>query len=97
MFFRLGVKLGSGQFGDVFKGVWKSANGEVEVAVKTLKDGSAAEDRIKFLQEAAIMSQFKHPSIVTIFGLVRNGESVSLNDFILDYINSNIKLFARSF
>ncbi len=60
------MKLGSGQFGDVFKGVWKSSNGEVEVAVMTLKDGSASEDRIKFLQEAAIMSQFKHPSIVTI-------------------------------
>ena len=74
---RLTTKLGSGQFGVVYKGVWKSPyGGEVEVAVKTLKEGSGEEDRVKFLQEAAIMGQFKHTNVVTLYGVV-SGEPVS--------------------
>jgi hypothetical protein len=49
----------------------------VDVAVKTLKEGSGEEDRVKFLQEAAIMGQFKHPNVVTMYGLVMQGEPVS--------------------
>ena len=77
--YRLGDLLGSGQFGMVYKGVLQSAGGEVEVAVKTLKEGSEKEDRVKFLQEAAIMGQFKHPNVVTMYGVVTDGEPVSYN------------------
>ena len=70
---RLGDLLGSGQFGTVYKGVLGSGGGEVEVAVKTLKEG---EDRVKFLQEAAIMGQFKHHNVVTMYGVVTEGEPV---------------------
>ena len=48
------------------------------MAVKTLKEGSKEEDRVKFLQEAAIMGQFKHPNVVTMYGVVKKGEPVSL-------------------
>ena len=58
-------------------GVWVSPNGEVEVAVKTLKEGSGEEDRVKFLQEAAIMGQFKHPNVVEMYGVVTQGKPVS--------------------
>ena len=61
----------------VYKGVWLSPDGEVEVAVKTLKKGSDEQDRVKFLQEAAIMGQFKHPNVVTMYGVVTEGEPVS--------------------
>ena len=70
--------LGSGQFGMVYKGVLDSADkGEVEVAVKTLKERSGEEDRVKFLQEAAIMGQFRHPNVVKMYGVITNGEPVS--------------------
>ena len=76
---RLGDLLGPGQFGTVYKGVLANGEGggEVEVAVKTLKEGSGEEDRVKFLQEAAIMGQFKHHNVVTIYGVVIDGEPVS--------------------
>ncbi len=51
--------------------------GEVEVAVKTLKEGSKEEDKVKFLQEATIMSQFEHPNVVKVHGVVKDGEPVS--------------------
>ena len=71
-------EIGSGQFGTVYKGAWLSpADGEVAVAVKTLKEGSGGEDRVKFLQEATIMGQFKHPNVVTMYGVVTVEEPVS--------------------
>ena len=73
------MQLGSGQFGIVHKGVWLSPKGDVEVAVKTLKKGSGKGERVKFLQEAAIMGQFKHPNVVTMYGVITAGEPVSVN------------------
>ena len=53
--------------------------GKVEVAaVNTLKKGSGEKDRVKFLQETAIMGQFKHHNVVTMYGVVTEGELVSI-------------------
>ena len=46
----------------------------LEVAVKALKKGCSV---VKFLQEAAIMGQFNHPSIVKLHGVVIDEEPVS--------------------
>ena len=70
-------KLGSGHFGVVYKGVWRPPRkNQVRVAVKTLKEGFGKEERIKFLQEAAIMGQFKHPNVVKMYGVVTLGKPV---------------------
>ena len=67
-------KLGSGQFGQVCKGL---VGGSMEVAVKTLNAGASETEKVKFLQEAAIMGQFSHPNIVKLYGVVTIGEPVS--------------------
>ena len=46
-----------------------------EVAVKTLEGGAGEEDRVKFLQEAAIMGQFDHPNIIKLLGITFDGEA----------------------
>ena len=74
---RVHEQLGSGQFGNVMKGVWLLSGGSKEVAVKILKEGSSEEDKVKFLQEAAINGQFWHPNIVRLMGVVTVGEPVS--------------------
>ena len=66
---RLKEELGSGEFGVVRRGVWSVGGEEREVAVKSLADGSTEEKRIQFLQEAAIMGQFKHPNVITLHGV----------------------------
>lgn len=70
--------LGSGQFGTVFRGVWRrSLKGEaVKVAIKVLKDGVKGEEKLKFLQEGAITGQFHHPNVVNMHGMVTLGEPV---------------------
>ena len=46
------------------------------MAVKTLKDDASQIDRIKFLQEAAIMAQFKHPNVVALYGIAQKAGKV---------------------
>ena len=68
--------MGCGAFGSVYRGTLTSGSGthqqmEEEVAVKIMENnGSSKEDRVKFLQEAAIMGQFNHPNIIKILGVV---------------------------
>ncbi|KAL5491565.1 hypothetical protein EMCRGX_G016873 [Ephydatia muelleri] len=72
--------LGHGQFGGVHKGKWKSPKGEFEVAIKVLDPTKSHndEDKVKFLQEAAIMAQFKHPNVILFYGIVSEGEPLML-------------------
>ena len=79
LLYRVQHPLGSGNFGEVNKGEWQSDQGPVEVAVKTLKRGSSEEDTVRFLQEAAIMGQFRHPNIVALLGIVTVREPVGPN------------------
>ena len=51
--------------------------GRLEAAVKSLKPLAPESERIKFLQEAAIMGQFLHPNVVKLHGVVTVGEPVS--------------------
>ena len=75
---RLGDAIGSGQFGNVQKAVWQKSNGEsIEVAVKTLQEGSSEKEKIKFLQEAVIMSQFNHANVIKLYGVVADDNLVS--------------------
>ena len=71
-------KLGSGQFGEVCKAQWIVGGHTLELAVKTLKSGASEVDKVKFLQEAAIMGQFNHSNIIKMYGIVTLGEPVSI-------------------
>ena len=74
---RIKSALGSGQFGEVSKGIWQSPMGAMDVAVKQLQPGASEEEKVKFLQEAAINGQFRHPNVVQLVGVVTVGEPVS--------------------
>ena len=70
--------LGSGQFGGVQMGIWNGSKGRREVAIKTLNPTITQPDaKVKFLQEAAIMAQFRHPNVIQMYGIVTDGEPVS--------------------
>ena len=74
----MGKEIGSGQFGTVFHGVWNHDDQVEQVAVKMLHDGATKMDRIKLLNEAAIIEQFSHTNIVKLCGVVINEDPVSV-------------------
>ena len=80
LFNRLKELLGAGQFGEVRKALWRVEDHELDLAVKTLKPGASEEDKVKFLQEAAIMGQFSHINVIKMYGVVTVGEPVSSLD-----------------
>ena len=51
--------------------------GAMDVAVKQLQSGASEEDKVKFLQEAAINGQFRHPNVVKLMGVVTGKGPVS--------------------
>ncbi|XP_071744242.1 focal adhesion kinase 1 isoform X4 [Lepeophtheirus salmonis] len=61
--------IGEGQFGDVHRGIYKSRNGVLNVAVKTCKVDSDTNMAEKFLEEAYIMQQFDHQHIIKLIGI----------------------------
>ena len=89
--------LGSGEFGTVNKGVWESPMGAMDVAVKQLQPGASEEEKVKFLQEAAINGQFRHPNVVKLMGVVTIGEPVSTLNFscyssLFNYVNCGLQM-----
>ena len=77
--------LGAGEFGEVYRGVWDSPYGPQDVAIKLLRTNSDSSEKTKFLQEAAIMGQFRHSNIVRLIGAVTLSEPVSRLRYALDF------------
>ena len=60
------------------KGQWVYADQVLDVAIKILSDVSDEMCKVKFLQEAAIMSQFRHPNVIKLYGVASDGQQVWL-------------------
>ena len=88
---RLLNKLGQGQFGEVWQGLW---NESTAVAVKTLKSGAKAtnDTATAFLQEAQIMKKLNHPKLVQLFAVCTKGDPIYIitelmtNGSLLEYL-----------
>lgn len=78
-------KLGEGAFGAVYGGELDMAEkGWVMVAVKTLKEGSTAEEKLDFLSEAEVMKRFDHNNIVKLLGVCMKTEpTYTVMEFML--------------
>nr|KAG5707300.1 hypothetical protein BaRGS_000074 [Batillaria attramentaria] len=72
----LEMKIGNGNFGEVYKGVYTPKN--MVVAVKTCKDTLSEDQRKKFLQEGRILKQYNHPNIVSFIGIAAQRQPVMI-------------------
>ncbi|XP_064625819.1 proto-oncogene tyrosine-protein kinase Yrk-like isoform X1 [Lineus longissimus] len=67
----LSVKLGAGQFGEVWRGKW---NATTDVAVKMLKIGTMSPEA--FLEEAHIMKKCRHDKLVQLYAVCSGEEPI---------------------
>lgn len=80
-------KLGSGQFGDVWEGLW---NNTTPVAIKTLKSGTM--DPKDFLAEAQIMKKLRHSKLIQLYAVCTVEEPIYIitelmkHGSLLDYL-----------
>ncbi|XP_062566100.1 tyrosine-protein kinase Fer-like [Saccostrea cucullata] len=77
----LEMKIGNGNFGEVYKGVYKPKS--MVVAVKTCRDTLSEEQRKKFLQEGRILKQYDHPNIVRFIGIAAQRQPVMI---VMEYV-----------
>jgi len=68
---RLVRRLGAGQFGEVWEGLW---NNTTAVAVKTLKPGTMSP--LEFLQEATLMKSLRHPKLIQLYAVCTREEPI---------------------
>ncbi|XP_032680151.1 proto-oncogene tyrosine-protein kinase ROS isoform X3 [Odontomachus brunneus] len=63
--------LGSGAFGKVYQGKAKDLEGSgiTPVAIKTLREGASSQEKTEFLQEAKLMSHFRHKHVLRLLGV----------------------------
>lgn len=80
-------KIGHGQFGEVYEGIW---NHTTPVAVKTLKPGTM--DPKDFLAEAYIMKKLRHPKLIQLYAICTQDEPIYIvtelmkNGSLLEYL-----------
>eukprot|EP01136_Pigoraptor_vietnamica_P042321 Opistho-1_new@1520 len=87
-------RLGSGEFGEVFKARVMVDGRPRLCAAKTAREGLSYDDRVAFVSEAEIMQNLNSPRIVGLCGVVLQSEPVlllleflpygSLRQFVLD-------------
>ncbi|XP_066184200.1 tyrosine-protein kinase Fes/Fps isoform X3 [Sylvia atricapilla] len=70
----LGECIGRGNFGEVFSGRLRADN--TPVAVKSCRETLPPELKAKFLQEARILKQYRHPNIVRLIGVCTQKQPV---------------------
>ncbi|XP_059140583.1 tyrosine-protein kinase Src42A-like [Physella acuta] len=86
-------KIGHGQFGEVWEGLW---NNTTPVAIKTLKSGTM--DPKDFLAEAQIMKKLRHPKLIQLYAVCTQDEPIYIitelmkNGSLLEYLQGKVRV-----
>lgn len=83
----LEMKIGNGNFGEVYRGKYKPKG--MVVAVKTCRDTLSEDQRKKFLQEGRILKQYDHPNIVKFIGIAAQRQPVMI---VMEYVEGGALL-----
>ena len=76
IYIRLKKLILKGNFVKVHRGLWKGKRKDLDVVVKSLESDATQDEKIKLLQEAAIMGQFHHPNILQLYGIINEEKTV---------------------
>ncbi|KAI6172523.1 Tyrosine-protein kinase [Aphelenchoides besseyi] len=71
-------KLGSGAFGDVYRGLLKLGEKPHEVAIKKFRGIMSKKDRVELIKEFNVMREFDHRNVVKVYGVAPQEEPMLL-------------------
>uniref|UniRef100_A0A2K6L732 Tyrosine-protein kinase n=1 Tax=Rhinopithecus bieti TaxID=61621 RepID=A0A2K6L732_RHIBE len=83
-------EIGSGQFGVVHLGEWRS---HIQVAIKAINEGSMSEE--DFIEEAKVMTKLSHSKLVQLYGVCTQRKPLYIvtefmeNGCLLNYLREN--------
>ncbi|KAL4679578.1 hypothetical protein H8959_009228 [Pygathrix nigripes] len=83
-------EIGSGQFGVVHLGEWRS---HIQVAIKAINEGSMSEE--DFVEEAKVMTKLSHSKLVQLYGVCTQRKPLYIvtefmeNGCLLNYLREN--------
>lgn len=61
--------LGSGSFGDVYKGTRKTKGKKIDVAIKILKNSlKTSSEQVTFMREIEVLARLHHPTLLELLG-----------------------------
>ncbi|KMQ86000.1 proto-oncogene tyrosine-protein kinase ros, partial [Lasius niger] len=82
--------LGSGKFGKVFEGTVKDLEGldTTPVAIKMLRKNASPQEKEKFLQEAELMSHFRHKHVLKLLGICLEVDSSLIILELMDAVSA---------
>ncbi|XP_024380362.1 probable serine/threonine-protein kinase SIS8 isoform X2 [Physcomitrium patens] len=62
---RIGVRVGIGSFGEVFRGIWRGT----EVAIKVMLEQDLTDENMQdFCNEISLLSRLRHPNVILFLG-----------------------------
>lgn len=79
------VYVFQGQFGEVYRGVFKVTG--ALVAIKTCRETLCEDVKRKFLQEGRILKQYDHPNIVKFIGIAAQRHPVMI---VMEFVSGNM-------
>ena len=91
---KVGPLIGTGEYGNVFKGIWSRPNKEPAlVAIKILrkKDVQKRRQINNFLKEVEVMTSVKHPNIIKLLGVCTDSPLMMIQELapmgsVLDFL-----------
>lgn len=81
----ISVGVFQGQFGEVYRGVFKVTG--ALVAIKTCRETLSEDVKRKFLQEGRILKQYDHPNIVKFIGIAAQRHPVMI---VMEFVSGNV-------
>ena len=86
--------FGCGEFGIVTHGFLSNVtDSNVEISVKNLSTDTTDKDKLRFLQEAAIMCQFDHENVIKLYGVVTEDPAMIVFEYTA---NGNLRNYLHT-
>ena len=91
-------KIGEGTYANVYIGVAKGHNKDLQIAIKSIKQGLFTNGiDISAVREIKMLKELKHPNIISMIDVVAShSESVTNLNLVLEYLDCDLEIVIKN-